>query len=77
VLVVLVERGETASTRGLGRKAKLAGEDSEVPPLDGTWVDFEGVVEDMTESSLKLSFQAGGEGAWKRSWPLSSARFAV
>ncbi len=27
--------------------------------------------------SLMPSFQAGGEGTWKRSWPLSSERLAV
>jgi hypothetical protein len=28
-------------------------------------------------SSFIPSFQAGGEGTWNNSWPLSSARFAV
>ena len=32
---------------------------------------------EIVASSLMPSFQGGGEEAWNRSWPLSSARLAV
>jgi hypothetical protein len=55
--------------RGLGRAGSCAGL-SAGPVVRG---DGGG---DIDVSSLIPSFQAGGDGTWKRSWPFSSARYA-
>jgi hypothetical protein len=65
----LVERGDMVSAKGLGRVGNGTGLSF------GPFARGEGGG-DVALSSLTPSFHAGGEGTWKRSWPLSSARFA-
>ena len=73
VLIELLDRGDMASISGFGRVGS-GGEEALAEPLSKAKGEFD---EDMTLSNLIPSFQAGGDDAWKRSWPLSSARFAV
>ncbi len=68
--IELEERGDIASTRGLGRD--LGASES----AEGSFTTGDAGGETKL-SSLIPSFHAGGEGTWKRSWPLSSARFAA
>jgi len=70
VPIELEERGDIASTRGLGR-ARGASEPGKGSLTTG---DAGG---EIALSSLIPSFQGGGEGAWNKSWPLSSARLAI
>lgn len=70
VPIELVERGDIVSAKGFGRVGRGIGL-SFGPLVRG---DGGG---DIALSALTPSFQAGGEGTWKRSWPLSSARFAM
>jgi len=67
----LLERGETASSSGLGRLVGIVLGPSVGPLTKG---DSGG---EVNESNLMPSFHAGGEGIWKRSCPLSSERFAI
>jgi hypothetical protein len=70
VPIELDERGDIVSRSGLGRIE--AG-----TVLDpGSFTSGDGGGE-ITLFSLIPSFQAGGEGIWKRSCPLSSDRFAI
>jgi hypothetical protein len=68
----LLERGDMASSRGLGR---LCG--SGLGLSLGAFSRGDAGGEDNEVSNLVPSFHAGGEGTWKRSWPLSSERRAI
>jgi hypothetical protein len=66
----LDDLGDKVSTRGFGR-VRGTGESLEL----SDFTRGDGGAEML--SSFIPSFQAGGEGTWNNSWPLSSARFAV
>jgi hypothetical protein len=68
----LFERGDTASKRGLGRLSGCG-----LGLSVGAFTRGDAGGEDNELSNLIPSFHAGGEGTWKRSWPLSSERCAI